>query len=147
MLLMAGACSDSKTELINETSSNVHSEEKILQNVNSFTVKEGETLRLESPKLYLSIKQLQDNRCPADAICISAGEVSLTLDIRSEENAAEAKGISFCKGCPDETDSVELELDKRKYLMILEDVKPFPFSSQPETMKEKTAEFSIHPAP
>ena len=144
IMLLTGACAESPTDPIFEPNSKKGEVEQLTKS--TFTLKTGETVRDPSSGLSITLTEVNDSRCPADAICITGGEASTSLKVASTQNSSQTTDLKLCLGCPDINDSIEFGLEDQKYLLILKEVTPYPFASQPETLKNKTAELLIQQA-
>ena len=143
ILLLAWAFAESPSGPASEPKAEKGEVEQISKS--TFTLKSGETVKDPSSGLSITLTEVNDSRCPADAICITGGEVTTSLKVASTQNSSQAKDVKLCLGCPEVNDSIEFEFVDQKYILILKEVTPCPFASQPETLKNKTAELLIQP--
>ena len=143
LLLLTGACSELPSDPLSEANWKKGEIELLVEP--SFTLKSGETVKDPSSGLSITLTEVNDSRCPADAICITGGEVSTSLKVAFKQNSFQTKDLKLCLGCPEDNDSTEFKLEEQKYLLILKEVTPYPFASQPETLKNKIAELLIQP--
>jgi hypothetical protein len=85
----------------------------------------GETPR----RLYLTLKQINDSRCPANANCVQAGNANITLTASNSQGKDEK--IELCIGdCGNgsirETHTVIAPIGEASYEITLKHVKPYP---------------------
>lgn len=83
----------------------------------------------------LSFDSVADSRCPANALCIRAGEVTVDLTVNDTQK------IKMCLGDCHQVqpskyksfvnrDSLELSIQNKNYLFILKQVTPYPGTSE-----------------
>lgn len=83
-----------------------------------FTLKPGETAQVQSTDLRVTfLGVVSDSRCPADAICVQAGDAVLALRVGTAE--VELRSAS----APERVVGI--------YRVRVTRVEPYPFSSQP----------------
>ena len=64
-------------------------EEKSAPLNNEFTLKYGQTIEIKEEKLKIKFASVaQDSRCPQGEQCISAGNASITLDVKTANNTS-----------------------------------------------------------
>lgn len=105
------------------------------------TLKEGHTLTVldQVRSFEIFFKNVNDSRCPINANCISAGNVTTTFVINDKEE------LMLCLGqCSADTfqqvDSAVFRVNGGKYYLKLTDVSPYPVLPDE---KRKTATISV----
>ncbi len=93
-------------------------------------------------ELAITIKQINDNRCPKNANCIRQGEAVVVLNI--VVNNKSERNINLCIGADCAArglnESYKLSAEDKKYLFKLDSVTPYPRTNITE---EKRAFFSV----
>lgn len=81
---------------------------------------------------------IEDSRCPADAICIQAGQavVSVNVSANGQEDSLELTNV------PDGGEPVEFQ----GYRISLQDLQPYPLASQPASPEAYQASILIEEA-
>lgn len=99
-----------------------------------FTIAYGESATLDGGALTLSFDEvLEDSRCPADAMCVQQGQVSVKLTVNGEE-------VILTMPAPaGETASKKVG----EYLIALTDAQPYPLASDPAEHAEYVVTLSI----
>ncbi len=109
-----------KTENLNAVEQNLGAD---------FALKINQQAQLDG--FSLSFDEVADSRCPANAVCIRAGEVVVDLNINGQQK------VKMCLGecqfvMPDRKkgfvtqDSLDVAINSQKYLFILKQVNPYP---------------------
>lgn len=94
--------------------------------------KQQTTIALASGRtVQATLAELSDSRCPADVQCITAGYV--TVGINMTDGQAEPQYLRLCLGCnarnqPETSDSVAVTLHQKPYWARLLAVRPAPAS-------------------
>lgn len=96
-----------------------------LQHLEQVTLSGGDVPR----RLIVSVKNIQDSRCPEDTNCITAGNA--TVVVRASNSQGTNENIALClgdceTGTPRETDTVTAEVGDINYRFTLKEVKPYP---------------------
>jgi hypothetical protein len=75
----------------------------------------------------VQVDTIQDSRCPANAICIRAGnaDVSFTLTDGTNRQTG-ALCLGECKAGPKDKDSTTIQLGNDRYQVLLTEVRPYP---------------------
>ncbi len=103
--------------------------------LSDFEITEDQLITVESEKqndyLEVSILEITDSRCPINANCVRFGEAEVKVSVTGIEEIA--KTVELCIGdCFQrnqgfiEEDTVEVELDSKRYAVILSEVTPYP---------------------
>ncbi|MDP3470143.1 MAG: hypothetical protein Q8S11_17510 [Daejeonella sp.] len=95
-----------------------------------FELKENESIVLQGNNndLKITLQEVNDSRCPVNALCISAGNARVKLrmsDNSGAENLAELC-LGFCDNMNNTEDSVIIRLNDISYTVVLKEVSPFP---------------------
>ncbi|GAB3428397.1 hypothetical protein GCM10027516_34580 [Niabella aquatica] len=92
--------------------------------------------------VVITLKQVDDNRCPANVNCIRAGEAIAVLNVVI--NNDNERNISLCTGadCSGRalSEAYTLSAPDRKYLFKLDSITPYPGTVAQE---EKKVHFSV----
>ncbi len=80
-------------------------------------------------KLYLVLKELNDSRCPANAVCVHYGSASVLLSLSNSQGKNEA--VALCIGAcstttPRNTQTLTTQVGQTTYKITLKEIKPFP---------------------
>lgn len=79
---------------------------------------------LESESLQLTLKRIEDSRCPSDVTCIQAGDVKAIVSVTYyDTDMGEFTLINTGSGSSEEI--------VQRYSIMLTDVEPYPISTQP----------------
>ncbi|MDX5419955.1 MAG: hypothetical protein LPK07_00430 [Hymenobacteraceae bacterium] len=113
------------TEYIQETGDLKFGQEALLQHFGQITLYGEEVPR----RLIVSVKSIEDSRCPANANCVTAGKATVAL--RASNSQGVNDNITLCIGdCgtdkTQETHTVEAEVGGINYSFTLKGVKPYP---------------------
>ena len=88
----------------------------------------NESINLPGNGTIITLKSINDSRCPANAYCIRAGNalVKLRMTDNSGEEVFGELCIGFCDTKMQEEDSIVIRLNKTSYTVILKSVSPYP---------------------
>jgi hypothetical protein len=99
-----------------------------------FDVAYGESAVLDGGALTLSFDQvLEDSRCPADAMCVQAGQAVVLLTVNGEE-------VTLTIPSLDENAASETV---GEYTITLSDVQPYPLASDPHEHEEYVIKLAV----
>ena len=112
-------------EVTRETGDLKFGQEALLQKFGQITLYGDEVPR----RLIVSLKEIEDSRCPKDVDCVTAGNASVTL--RASNSQGVNENIVLCIGdCgaegARETHTVAAEVGGVNYKFTLKAVKPYP---------------------
>ena len=94
------------------------------------TLTEALPITLADGEVQLTfVKVVEDSRCPADAICVTGGQVKVLFALNF--GSGDAKEFARTLGDLHEGDVSQIEV--AGIFIRLVDVQPYPFSSQPRT--------------
>ncbi len=101
-----------------------------------FTLAPGEVARIDGTSLHVQFQSVSgDSRCPADAICITGGDA--IVHVRATEGGS-AGDYELHTG-----DSSRARVTHRRYVIALEELQPYPFSSRTIAPGEYRATLSV----
>jgi hypothetical protein len=97
-----------------------------------FNIKKNETIKVKDGinEISLKITEINDSRCPADVVCIRAGEAIVKFDL--EFTGFPLKAIQLCRDCDANLpipNSIAVTNGKEKYIIGLISVNPYPKSA------------------
>jgi hypothetical protein len=100
----------------------------------AFTLEPGETATVEgTPVRIRFVLVLSDSRCPADAVCVHAGDAVVRIEVRSAGTSR-----------PYELHTADMRPVTHDDLTIaLLELAPYPFSSRPIRPNEYRATFKV----
>lgn len=88
-----------------------------------------------SKSITINVTSIQDNRCPANANCVRAGEAIVEIEINNMD-------YTICLECNQELNFPDhIQSGERTYTII--EVSPFPNLSQPSTQEGKTVKLQV----
>jgi len=95
-----------------------------------FELKENESIVLQGNNngLKITLQEVNDSRCPVNALCISAGNARVKLRL-SDNSGAEKLAelcLGFCDNMNNTEDNVIIRLNDISYTVVLKEVSPFP---------------------
>ena len=98
----------------------------------NFQLKANETVNLSDNSGLITVKliYIQDSRCPKNVQCIRAGEAIVMLDLQI--GTEKFNGLKVCIGCEKEmgiTESIEIKVNTKTYILKLNSVDPYPQST------------------
>jgi hypothetical protein len=98
----------------------------------NFQLKANETVNLSDNSSLITVKliNIQDSRCPKNVQCIRAGEAIVMLDLQI--GTEKFNGLKVCIGCEKEmdiTESTEIKVNTKTYILKLNSVDPYPQST------------------
>lgn len=113
------------TEIQSESGDVKFGQEVLLQHHEQVTLFGGEVPR----RLIVSLENIQDSRCPANANCVTAGNATIVL--RASNSQGVNENIQLCIGaCSSEpmrdTHTVTAQVGELNYQFTLKEVKPYP---------------------
>lgn len=96
--------------------------------------------------LSITLTDVQESRCPANAYCIWAGYAAVTLELKDASATPQTARLSLLnKPSPEYTrDSVAVTLNQQRYWLRLLAVQPYP-SATGGTSQPKTATLRLRP--
>ena len=98
-----------------------------------FSMQAGEQVLLSGGtaprKLHLTLQQLNDSRCPANATCVHYGAASVLLSLSNSQGRNDT--VELCIGAcsnepPRHTHTVTIKVGQTSYKITLKEIKPFP---------------------
>jgi hypothetical protein len=110
-----------------------------------FEVQDGQFVTLtwgeEDKYIDLQVIDIDDSRCPDDVVCVRFGEAEVIIGINGTEEIVNI--LELCIGdCPQRSqrpisaDTAQVELDNVGYAVILNDVVPFPTTTNQSVTKK-----------
>lgn len=110
-----------------------------------FELKGNETAHIESESLDLSIRDIDDSRCPSDVSCVQAGQVNVKVVLTKE---GDLLGFEELVQSGDETPSVLVGFPQARdnavvYNVTLVGVVPYPKSTDALTLGDYTVTLRI----
>lgn len=113
-----------------------------VQSTSSIISSQKETaVRTSGENLKVKLVSVSDSRCPADVVCIVAGNADLTFNISDGTNQTEVRAIysSF-----DESISLqEFKLGGQTYSLKVSQVLPYPDTSKTPALEDYEVSVSI----
>ncbi len=101
-----------------------------------FTLAPGDVARIDDTALRVQFLSVSgDSRCPADAVCITGGDA--TVHVRAIESGSPAE-YELHTG-----DASRARATHRRFVITLEELQPYPFSSRTIAPGEYRATFSV----
>lgn len=105
-------------------------EKSFIEFDNPFELEENESIVLQGNNngLSITLQSINDSRCPANALCVSAGNARVKLRL-SDNSGAEAFAelcLGFCDTGNNTEDSAAVRLGNTAYIVVLKEVNPFP---------------------
>lgn len=89
--------------------------------------------------IEIKILSIEDNRCPADAICVWNGNVKVTFTI-DQQGIEYSMCLGQCDNTFNETDELSVQTSKGNFMIKLLEVSPYPGTGD-DTRKK--AKFSV----
>lgn len=113
------------------------------------------TLTLEKPaavgRLLVTLLQVKDSRCPKDATCVWYGNVVTTVQLQDAAGRSVQQKLYLGGALPApndrgfrSADSVAVAVGGKRYLVVLQEVQPFPTAADPNPVP-KTARVTVRP--
>ena len=101
-------------------------------------LKPGEETSFGDDKDSIKIRfdSLDDSRCPTNANCVRAGDAITHLTIEAIDQDKQHITLTIGETSSFKADTIELEISKKLYRIVLEEVLPYPELDKKE---EKTA--------
>lgn len=106
---------------------------------------------LQVGALTLQLEQVEDSRCPLNALCVRYGAAVTQIQVQDTRGHRAQKRLYLGDAlpAPDDrgfrpTDSVEVELGAKKYLLVLQEVQPYPNTAD-QKPPQKTAKVTVRP--
>ena len=91
----------------------------------SYSLAVGDSVQLKDgdTQLWVRIEDIQDNRCPKDVNCITGGSATALLLVEHQPEL-----IALCTGadCREVRNTLEFKHNTQKYIVVLEEVVPYP---------------------
>ncbi|GAB3553347.1 hypothetical protein [Spirosoma fluminis] len=85
----------------------------------------------------VQVDTIQDSRCPANAICIRAGNADVSFTLTDGTNRQSGSlCLGECKPGPKDKDSTTVQLGTDRYLVLLSEVRPYPGTDPANTRQE-----------
>lgn len=106
---------------------------------NPFELEENESIVLQENNngLSITLQSINDSRCPANALCVSAGNARVKLKM-SDNSGAETLAelcLGFCDTRNNTEDSALFQLNNVSYIVILKEVNPYPEAGKKQNKK------------
>jgi hypothetical protein len=99
----------------------------VFQMGNSAQIKKSETVWFESePKLKLTVDEINDSRCPANVVCVRAGEAKVKITINDLDENLVKFTLNFGEASRFKPDTLDFNLNAKAYRVILSGVNPYP---------------------
>jgi hypothetical protein len=104
-----------------------------------FNVQAGETFEIVNENgeyiMSISVSEINDSRCPLNAICVRAGEAKVSFQVSGIEEIIRQFELCVGADCPEGGESTELIIDNITRRFTLIDVKPYPMASKNDESK------------
>lgn len=97
----------------------------------------GVPVQIEPAHLSISLVEVRDSRCPADVVCVWAGEVTVILDVSQNGEPLEPLELTASPG----DNAIPQTIDG--YAFVLQEVKPYPRSDTPIASEDYTATVTV----
>ncbi|MFN8357360.1 MAG: hypothetical protein U0Y10_23085 [Spirosomataceae bacterium] len=98
-----------------------------------------------NPELTLKLNGAQDSRCPANAMCIWAGNAVAKFSLSDKQSSKEVelwlgdyRGAAGAPGTFKTADSTDVTLGSKSYRLILKEIGPYPTTTNGDEIKDAT---------
>ena len=100
-----------------------------------FELKTGATSELPDGSQLTFSRVVSDSRCPIDAICISAGDAEISVQLRAPQGQVETRALH--------TQPSGSQISYGSYTIALTELTPYPQASRPTPVTEHIATFLV----
>ena len=100
-----------------------------------FELKTGASSELPDGSQLTFTRVVNDSRCPIDAICITAGDAQISVQLRPANGQAESREMH--------TQPSGSQITYGNYRIALTELQPYPQASRPTPVLEHTATFVL----
>ena len=100
-----------------------------------FELRTGASAELPDGSQLTFTRVVSDSRCPIDAICISAGDAEISVQLRPPKGQAESR--------PLHTQPSASRISYASYTIALTELTPYPQASRPTPVTEHVATFLV----
>lgn len=104
-----------------------------------FSLKVGQSAEVDGGQLLIHLSAVvNDSRCPADVVCVRAGDVTAVLEMTSQEAGTTRADVKFQSDRPAVIHST--------YRVVVADVQPYPqFASMPIAAADYVVTMVVEP--
>ena len=100
-----------------------------------FSLKTGATAELPDGSQLTFARVVNDSRCPIDAICITAGDAEISVQLRPPSGQVESRAMH--------TQPSGSQISYGSYTIALTELTPYPQASRPTPVTEHVATFVV----
>ena len=102
----------------------------------AFQLAASDTVQLKqgSESFWISLEEIEDNRCPADVNCITGGKAVVRLQLAEMPEQVEICIGADCRG--ENKNFFLYEYNNRRYTIVLEEVVPYPQTGNETNAKQ-----------
>ncbi|MGV3539075.1 MAG: hypothetical protein ACO1OQ_04650 [Rufibacter sp.] len=105
----------------------------------------------QAHELTLTLTQVTDSRCPKNVMCIRYGSAVAEVTVQDSRGNSAKQQLYLGEALAEpnnrgfrSADSVDVALGSKKYLLVLQEVQPYPLDSE-EAQPPKTAKVTVRP--
>ena len=102
----------------------------------AFHLAASDTVQLKqgSESFWISLREIEDSRCPADVNCITGGKAVVRLQLADMPEEVEICTGADCR--KENNNSFLYEYNNKRYTIVLEEVVPYPQTGNETSTKQ-----------